>query len=84
MKGSTSVSMMMPERPNISKKRIHALSQNIANHQQVSKKSGRSMTTVTKQRLTVRSKDKSEGSQNGENMPIVHKKRKLTSSKCSV
>ena len=81
MKGSTSVSMMMPERPNISKKRIHALSQNIANHQQVSKKSGRSMTTLTKQRLTVRSKVKSAGSQNGENIPIVHKKIKLTS-KC--
>ena len=81
MKGSTSVSMMMPERPNISKKRIHALSQNIANHQQVSKKSGRSMTTLTKQRLTVRSKVKSKGSQNGENIPIIHKKIKLTS-KC--
>ena len=40
------------------------------------------MTTLTKQRLTVRSKDKSEGSQNGENIPLVHKKRKLTSSKC--
>ena len=68
MKGSTSVSMMMPERPNVSKKRINALSQNIANHQQVSKKSGRSMTTLTKQRLTVRSKVKSEGSQNGGNI----------------